>query len=34
MIAAIAAATVNPSQINTKMENDTTAFTVASFPPL
>jgi hypothetical protein len=36
MIAAIAAATVNPSQINTMMENDIMGFTftATSFPSL
>jgi hypothetical protein len=34
MLPAIAAATVNPSQINTKMENGIMAFTVTSFPSL
>jgi len=34
MIPTIAAATVNPNQSNTKMENGITAFTVTSFPSL
>jgi hypothetical protein len=34
MAPAIAAATVNTSQINTKMENGIMAFTVTSFPSL
>jgi hypothetical protein len=32
MLPAIAATTVNPSQINAKMENGIMAFTVTSFP--
>jgi hypothetical protein len=34
MLPAIAAATVNPSQINAKMENGIMVFTVTSFPSL
>jgi hypothetical protein len=34
MAPAIAATTVNPSQINAKMENGIMAFTVTSFPSL
>jgi hypothetical protein len=34
MAPAINAATVNPSQSNTKMENGIMAFTVTSFPSL